>query len=898
MKFNYSKKIIIISLILIISGLLCVNPISAHDVGNETTPVLDSTNDINTDFNSKLELNDNNIDSELRSDDAGKNIKSNSENDEIGKSNRNNAIKDPNDDAYEKLVNDIKNNAGETIYLNTDIVMKKKININKNLTIDGNNHILDGNSSIRIFNVTSGTVTFKNIIFQHANKNSGCAIYNSGTLIIDNCQFINNTATIRGAAICNNDTGILTITNSKFTGNTALNNSNNSNGAAIYNRGSLNVDNCQFDNNVAYYRGAAIYSKLGNLNVVNSKFSNNYVTSGSGGAIFTLVTSVIQNCVFEDNYAESSNEIRGGAVHCDAESKIISCTFIGNKAKSSTKSHGGAIYCNANSEITDCIFTGNKGESSTTSYGGAVYLSKGTYTLNRCTFSNNEVANHGGAIFIYKNADSVTINNCEFKNNKASKEDGGAISSAAKKLMIINSKFTGNYAYEDGGAVDTYSDDGKIITVNIENSIFESNTGRKSAGAIYLGTKTSQNIKNSQFKNNKASVAGALYVEDQYASIDNCVFTGNSATKITTVYDKNNKVVKQCGGAIYNKGAYVKITNSNFNGNSASDGGALFNKGTMDVYYNTITNNNAEDCGGAYNEAGTMNVYYNTITYNKAKYGGALLNKKTLNAYYNKINYNTATYGGAIYARGTTNAYHNTISYNKATYGGAVYTDQNTASVYYNTIKYNTAKYGGAIYNRATTKAYYNTISYNKATYGGGFYNSYGTCTVMGNIFRSNTAKYGGGIMFNSGTAKIKGNAFLYNKGKYSDVYSKKKINLNNNWWRHTKSNLKKSPKKLKLTNMDVTSWLYLKVVASPSKIKKGKKSTVKIYLKYTNKNKVYKLPTKMKIPITLTATYGTLNKYKTNISKGIASVKFKKTAKKTSKITIKVLGVKYSIKI
>ena len=51
------------------------------------------------------------------------------------------------------------------------------ISINKSVAIDGNGHTIDANHQARIFKVTSGTVTLKNINFINGYADSGAAMY-------------------------------------------------------------------------------------------------------------------------------------------------------------------------------------------------------------------------------------------------------------------------------------------------------------------------------------------------------------------------------------------------------------------------------------------------------------------------------------------------------------------------------------------------------------------------------------------------------------------------------------------------------------------------------------------------------------------------------------------------
>ena len=129
--------------------------------------------------------------------------------------------------------------------------------IDWNATIDGDGHTLGGGGHARTFNIASGThVTLKNIIFEGCYANEGGAIYNSGTLTIENCQFL-------------------------YCGNNWEEDCKTSNGGTIYNGGELDVTDSIFYQNEAE-KGGAIFND-GNLNVSRSAFlENNLVSNGDG----------------------------------------------------------------------------------------------------------------------------------------------------------------------------------------------------------------------------------------------------------------------------------------------------------------------------------------------------------------------------------------------------------------------------------------------------------------------------------------------------------------------------------------------------------------------------------------------------------------------------------------
>lgn len=109
------------------------------------------------------------------------------------------------------------------IFLNTDILVRKPIEIGKNnIVIDGNGHVIDGNGKKRLFKIKGKNIILKNLIFKNAKAPTsrikrggyGGAIFNEGQLKLINCEFIDNVAKNDGYDILN--TGELNIENCRF----------------------------------------------------------------------------------------------------------------------------------------------------------------------------------------------------------------------------------------------------------------------------------------------------------------------------------------------------------------------------------------------------------------------------------------------------------------------------------------------------------------------------------------------------------------------------------------------------------------------------------------------------------------------------------------------------------
>lgn len=151
-----------------------------------------------------------------------------------------------------------------------------RIQLHKNLTIDGHGHVLDclDETGCSAFYSNNGNITLKNLHIKNGCNdfiNMGGAIYITGSAqyTIENCIFSNNWADDYGGAIYNGVNKTLTIIN------------------------------CQFYYNEADdYDGGAICS-VGDLNIINSIFKENEAIGG--GAIFGDKTVNVTGCLFQSN---------------------------------------------------------------------------------------------------------------------------------------------------------------------------------------------------------------------------------------------------------------------------------------------------------------------------------------------------------------------------------------------------------------------------------------------------------------------------------------------------------------------------------------------------------------------------------------------------------------------
>ncbi|MBQ6099777.1 MAG: hypothetical protein IJL02_07990 [Methanobrevibacter sp.] len=402
---KFKNMILVLSLMLCI--LFSISSVAASDVND--TVVSSSVSDAEV-----ISIDENQVSNEV-----------------IGKSN--------NGDFTELQVKIIMASEGDTINLdkdysfNTDSNITTGVFINKNLTINGNGHTIDGMSKSRIFNILYGLkdnnhVVLKNIVFKNGfAKIYGGAILNFADLVVDNCQFINNYA----------DTA----------------------GGAINSLGSLNLKNSKFDKNVARGDAGAVFS----LNLVrgNDLFKSLNTTDELTVMLNVMMDKAfshgkdyISNCVFTNNVANGNG---GGAVYAFSHIDIKSSTFNSNKAGEK----GAAVYGCKDLFIKNSNFNKNK----VGMYGGAVYFKchemTGHYENGRwvssvkyysnlienSVFADNVAGERGGAIYGFKSSASdkhaAKAVKCTFSDNKAPNGKdiyGGTVS----KCIYKNTKITIN----------------------------------------------------------------------------------------------------------------------------------------------------------------------------------------------------------------------------------------------------------------------------------------------------------------------------------------------------------------------------------------------------------------------------------------------------------------------
>lgn len=505
-----------------------------------------------------------------------------------------------------------------TVKLGSDILsatdcIKIGSNTPKSVTIlgEGNKYT----STTLAFDVKPNTtLTLNNITLdsiQHASSWGG-AMYNEGTLILDNVTFNNDIAktpkAVGGGAMAlvatNGNAVSTTIKNSTFTNNSTESNPvYENNGGAIYVYGTssklvgdntLKISDSLFESNHTNKTGGAIgVNNLGPSNfeieINDTTFTKNNST-GYGGAIDVTtggtgnVTINLDNATFNSNKSGSD----GGAIAYEKgniTSNIINSTFTNN-----TANNGGAIYNGIkNLTISNTIFDGNKTNDG--GKGGAIY-NAGNISLSQTEFKQSTdtiyMANDSAADFSGTN----TLNGSISSENATSK----IINKGTLILNADNSGYTGTYTQESGQT-----------DVNASSTFFG---GETTIANGVLNWNTLKNY-NSTLKVEKGSL-NIGNVSKASLSLNN-----NSYIKKDTLVNINSKgEIKLNGGSITLNdndiwAGNISIGDENTVGSGTltidgltSNGGIFANGGTIDIISGRLT----ASAGDVIKEATTVKI--------------------------------------------------------------------------------------------------------------------------------------------------------------------------------------------------------------------------------------------------------------------------------------------------
>ncbi len=402
-----------------------------------------------------------------------------------------------------------------------------------------------------------------------ATTQNGGALYlnNVDAAINPGCTFSNNNAPHDAGGAVYNGTGLLGITGTTLTANTA------NDGGVIYSvapySNPVTVESCTITNNASNEYGCIMVDygtvQINNSNITGnttlietSKLIGRYIISKDGHYIFANCTVQNSNFFVDAVFAtdngflsfdkctvknNTSNFIIKGRGHFD-----FSNTLFENNSRIFQDNSGGGSMSHIN--ILKCTFQNNlKGIINSFSTGNGDF----TITADSCIFQNNKdtttvfSSDYNPGIFRFQNL-NASFNHCIFSNNQNLSFDGsGGVFycryGSNKGIVINNSTLDSNYASYRGGAI--HLEIGAVMSLS--NCTFSSNRAQVYGGAVYSGVRTG---------------IGSSHGINKL-TINSCTFVLN---KVDTVSIPNP--AQLFGGAIYNDSTNLNISNSIIAGNT------------------------------------------------------------------------------------------------------------------------------------------------------------------------------------------------------------------------------------------------------------------------------------------------------------------------------------------
>lgn len=316
------------------------------------------------------------------------------------------------------------------------------------------------------------TITFKNCAFDDLTSTasgttfggSAVFVYSSKQfdILFESCSFSNNNSSRAAVALCNTgENG-----NVSFTGCTFSNNITSNNGGSIYvyAGGKTTIDSSSFEGDgttsTATNGGAITVIKGASVTLQNGCIINKCVSKGNGGAIFNHGTVVLDNSTISNCVGKV-----GGAIYTDGNLTIKNNSTISGNSMYSGGTNGGGIYSiyGTNGSATPSLDIENSSIiSNSSTNGAAIYGGKGdashfvvTRVFNTLFKSNaasggaTSGANRNGGCVYATDYNYLLFANCTFSDNTVGA--GGVISMGRtgsvdyNKLYLVSSTIDGAY---------------------------------------------------------------------------------------------------------------------------------------------------------------------------------------------------------------------------------------------------------------------------------------------------------------------------------------------------------------------------------------------------------------------------------------------------------------------
>ena len=525
----------------------------------------------------------------------------------------------------------------------------KGIVISKAITIDGAGHILDGNRSSRIFNITADNVVIKNINFINGdavgsyitNDYGGGALYwNGSNGFVENCNFTDNsdyTVENYGDEITNEEGVTIVVPRPIPVG------AKTSEGGAILWIG-LNgtVKNCSFRNNKVGYanHGGAVCWKGDCGKIINSEFYDN--SAWVGAAIYwkgnhgELLSSNVF-LIFPDDYRDV---FKNSMLHWAGNNSTIKDSVLIN-----AEIYGSNVTCDYNfwgdtldnpniiekpDNVNNWILLNLTIDKPTVKKGDEVTV---TWNLSNLIDKNGKISGYGPLNYSYEAkfiANDTGIVNVSYLYNQMEFE---VVPFEYLDFTILAQKINEtpeggilvldrNYMYING------TNKGILISkpITIDGNGHTLNGNHLSR--MFNITSDNVTIKNMNFIKGNAygryfsndAGGGAIYWNGANGYIENCNFTGNAGSGIEDDPFDKEETWTDDEGHVFQTIRFRPM------GAKINEGGAIVWNGTNGTVFKCIFRNNGvgyPNSGGAICWRGDLGKVLESDFYNNEAWSGA-----------------------------------------------------------------------------------------------------------------------------------------------------------------------------------------------------------------------------------------------------------------------------------
>jgi predicted outer membrane repeat protein len=275
----------------------------------------------------------------------------------------------------------------------------------------------------------------------------------------------------------------------------------------------LSIESCHVSDNSAKDNGGGICCWLSTTNLEGCEIARNSAKLGAGCYFYSDSNATLEFCSLTENKAS----LEGGAIY--ALSGALTLLDVAIKENFAENDGGGICCWGSTTNLERCEIIGNLSRTGAGCYFYSDYNTNNT-KLHLCTLTENIASGQGGAIYSSKGfliVDKVVANA-----NEA--DSGGAIAYSGTQVNLVQSRFCGNRAKNNGGALYSLA----FSSCDVINCVFGKNYAPGVGGGICCLNYTK--MKNSILWENVAKKGGQIALVSNAAfDVDYCDVQGGQA---------------------------------------------------------------------------------------------------------------------------------------------------------------------------------------------------------------------------------------------------------------------------------------------------------------------------------------------------------------------------------